>query len=192
MTRRKKVDIKAHILALLKEKQEINLQDVAQASGLSKTDEADRKAISRMFSTLTKLGLLKAKGAARARTYSQASIQVVAEDHFNGIKLSKNSEELLKYIGRPTQARKPVGYNQDFLRSYLPNETFYLDATLRSQLLKFGRVEEQVQPAGTFARNILDRLLIELSWNSSRLEGNTYSMLETKRLIELGESACED
>jgi Fic family protein len=31
--------------------------------------------------------------------------------------------------------------------------------------------------------------LIDLSWNSSRLEGNTYSLLETKRLIELGEAA---
>jgi Fic/DOC family len=33
------------------------------------------------------------------------------------------------------------------------------------------------------------RLLIDLSWNSSRLEGNTYSLLETERLLELGETA---
>jgi len=31
-------------------------------------------------------------------------------------------------------------------------------------------------------------LLIDLSWNSSRLEGNTYSLLETERLLELGET----
>jgi Fic family protein len=31
--------------------------------------------------------------------------------------------------------------------------------------------------------------LIDLSWNSSRLEGNTYSLLETERLLQLGESA---
>jgi len=31
--------------------------------------------------------------------------------------------------------------------------------------------------------------LIDLSWNSSRLEGNTYSLLETERLLELGEAA---
>lgn len=198
MSGKKKVDIKAHIFELLEQKNEINFQDVAQASGLSKTDEADRKAISRMFSTLTKLGLLEARGAARARTYvktpatapvAQQAAAVVVEDPFKGIKLSKNSEELLKYIAQPIQARKPVGYNQNFLRSYKPNETFYLDVVLRSQLLGVGRVEDQVQPAGTYARNILNRLLIELSWNSSRLEGNTYSILETKRLIELGESA---
>jgi hypothetical protein len=31
--------------------------------------------------------------------------------------------------------------------------------------------------------------LIDLAWNSSRLEGNTYSLLDTKRLIEFGEEA---
>jgi Fic family protein len=31
--------------------------------------------------------------------------------------------------------------------------------------------------------------LIDLSWNSSRLEGNTYSLLDTRRLIEFGQEA---
>ena len=45
------------------------------------------------------------------------------------------------------------------------------------------------QPAGTHARHILNRLSIDLSWNSSRPEGNTYSLLDTHRLIEVGEEA---
>lgn len=45
------------------------------------------------------------------------------------------------------------------------------------------------EPAGTYAHQILSRLLIELSWNSSRLEGNTYSLLDTRRLIEFGQEA---
>ncbi|MDE2562845.1 MAG: Fic family protein, partial [Sphingomonadales bacterium] len=35
----------------------------------------------------------------------------------------------------------------------------------------------------------LNRLLIDLSWNSSRLEGNTYSLLDTRRLIDFGQEA---
>jgi hypothetical protein len=35
---------------------------------------------------------------------------------------------------------------------------------------------------GTYIRHILDRLLIDLSWASSRLEGNTYSILETDEI----------
>ena len=44
-------------------------------------------------------------------------------------------------------------------------------------------------PAGTYARDILNRLLIDVSWNSSRLEGNTYSLLDTERLINYGRVA---
>lgn len=56
-------------------------------------------------------------------------------------------------------------------------------------MLAIGTVPIGSQPAGTYARKILDRLLIELSWNSSRLEGNTYSKLDTKRLIDFGKVA---
>ena len=43
--------------------------------------------------------------------------------------------------------------------------------------------------AGTYGRAILDRLLIDLSWASSHLEGNTYSRLDTWGLIEHGQAA---
>lgn len=46
------------------------------------------------------------------------------------------------------------------------------------------------QPSGTYARQILDRLLIDLSWASSRLEGNTYTRLDTERLIRFGQAAA--
>ena len=52
-----------------------------------------------------------------------------------------------------------------------------------------GQLVQTSEPAGTHARRILDRMLIDLSWNSSRLEGNTYSLLDTKRLFELGDPA---
>jgi hypothetical protein len=59
----------------------------------------------------------------------------------------------------------------------------------RAHLAAVGRPQIAGQPAGTYAKQILNRLLIDLAWNSSRLEGNTYSLLDTKRLIELGEEA---
>jgi hypothetical protein len=49
-----------------------------------------------------------------------------------------------------------------------------------------GKSPKEQQSAGTFVRQVFDRLLIDLSWNSSRLEGNTYSLLETERLLEHG------
>lgn len=105
------------------------------------------------------------------------------------IPVSKAGREIQKYLRQPPEARKPAGYNRDFLDAYRPNVTSYLSAKERAHLEEAGRQKISEQPAGTYAKHILNRLLIDLAWNSSRLEGNTYSLLDTKRLIELGEGA---
>jgi hypothetical protein len=112
-----------------------------------------------------------------------------AEDEA-AIALSPAAEEIRAHLRRPPEARQPVGYNRAFLDSYRPGESSYLSAQERARLAEAGqRHMNAQQPAGTYARQILNRLLIDLSWNSSRLEGNTYSLLDTRRLIEFGEEA---
>lgn len=106
------------------------------------------------------------------------------------VPVTKRGAEIQKYVRQPPAKRKPVGYNRDFLESYRPNVTAYLSAAERAHLRKIGDPAlAQAQPAGTYAKQILSRLLIDLSWNSSRLEGNTYSLIDTKRLIAFGEVA---
>nr|WP_320133474.1 Fic family protein [uncultured Holophaga sp.] len=92
-------------------------------------------------------------------------------------------------LAQPLSLRDPVSYRREFLDRYVPNETFYLPAETRQRLAVAGGPKEPDHPAGTYARQILQRLLIDLSWNSSRLEGNTYSLLDTEKLIEWGETA---
>ena len=103
--------------------------------------------------------------------------------------LSRAGAEIREYVRQPLAGRRPVGYDRTFLDSYRPNETFYLTQEEREHLQEVGRPVIGDQPAGTYARQILNRLLIDLSWNSSRLEGNTYSLLDTTRLLEIGEEA---
>ncbi|MFT5109748.1 MAG: hypothetical protein ACI9UA_005398 [Pseudoalteromonas tetraodonis] len=102
--------------------------------------------------------------------------------------LSVEAIEIRTEINRPLMERRPVAYNAEFLSSYIPNETCYLPAPLREDLAKLGKVGVSQLPAGTYLRKVMDRLLIDLSWNSSRLEGNTYSLLETQRLLDIGEA----
>jgi hypothetical protein len=105
------------------------------------------------------------------------------------IPLSEVGTAIRDYVRQAPEARKPVGYDRKFLDRYRPNVSFYLTPQDRAHLATVGRPQIAEQPAGTYAKLILSRLLIDLSWNSSRLEGNTYSLLDTKRLIELGEEA---
>ncbi len=105
------------------------------------------------------------------------------------IPLSEAGSAIRDYVRQAPEARKPVGYDRKFLDRYRPNVSFYLTEQDRTHLAAVGSPAIAEQPAGAYAKQILSRLLIDLSWNSSRLEGNTYSFLDTKRLIELGEEA---
>lgn len=105
------------------------------------------------------------------------------------LKPSAAGREVFDQVSRPLHERRRVGYVRAFLDAYRPNATFYLPDDARRELAAIGRVTDKVEPAGTYARHVLDRLLIELSFHSSRLEGNNYSLLETKQLIEAGRTA---
>ncbi|MCB1685451.1 MAG: Fic family protein [Pseudomonadales bacterium] len=105
------------------------------------------------------------------------------------VPISPEAAAIRQAVRLPIQQRRPVGYQRAFLDDYRPNETYYLSTATRRRLLELGRPSDGEHPAGTYARAIYSRLLIDLSWNSSRLEGNTYSLLETERLLELGETA---
>lgn len=197
MKRIKTAEIESLILKLLNTQPEVSIRSIAEAAGFSPDNETQRKAIQRALISLEESNAITPKGEGRSRVYVllatektkvSESEETGNNDYFAGITLSPESENLLKNVSQPITGRVPVGYNFDFLNLYKPNETFYLSSGQREKLLTLGRVETTERPAGTYARNILDRLLIDLSWNSSRLEGNTYSLLETKRLIELGET----
>ena len=185
--------LEAAILRLLSEAPEISVRSIVDVAGLSGKYDANRKAIRRALNSLEEQGLIVPAGAGRSRVYvlkkAAATVESVDNEPYKGIEISTESQSLLQYISKDINEREPIGYNQDFLRSYKPNKTYYLTAQQRGHLNKVGQIEAVVRPAGTYAKNILNRLLIDLSWNSSRLEGNTYSLLETKRLIELGETA---
>ena len=111
------------------------------------------------------------------------------DGQIDSIPLSSEAMAIRKAVCAPLSQRKPVGYNRAFLDAYTPNKTYYLPEKTRKHLAEAGRVYQDKLPAGTYAREIHNRLLIDLSWNSSRLEGNTYSLLETERLLELGAAA---
>lgn len=152
-----------------------------------------RRTLQRRLSQLVREGQLGKEGVGRATRYRLVKIPekpstLESNDHAH-IDVSKEGEAIRKAVRIPLQQRAPVGYDQSFLEQYHPNDTFYLSQSLREHLANTGKSSAEEMPAGTYARQILDRLLIDLSWNSSRLEGNTYSLLETERLLKLGKTA---
>jgi Fic family protein len=158
-----------------------------------------KRTLQRRLDHLVSEGRLEPVGEGRARRYVARHVpaepeglrlrQDAPEYRVSHEWLSREGRETRSLIQRPLAERMPVGYQGTFLDSYRPNETFYLPESLRRELEDLGQVGLSELPAGTYLRQVMDRLLIDLSWNSSRLEGNTYSLLETQRLLQLGENA---
>lgn len=193
----KSSDLESRILKILgQETQGQKLADLALALEMNPEDAAVKRSLQRNLKSLEIQKKIEPKGQARARVYFLANKSTVkpsststATSIFKEISLSNEGERLLKYISQPITKREPVGYNKNFLKNYVPNKSNFLSPEQQKNLMQLGQVEPSQKPAGTYARDIYQRLIIDLSWNSSRLEGNTYSLLETKRLIEFGEVA---
>jgi fido (protein-threonine AMPylation protein) len=91
----------------------------------------------------------------------------------------------------PIGTRIPVTYQRQFVDDYVPNQSSLLPPNLAQDLFSAGRSQGQ-QPASTYARKVLEPLLIDLSWHSSRLEGNRKSLLDTQALFAKGRSTSDD
>ena len=106
------------------------------------------------------------------------------------VQFSQSAKTAIEYVRQPIFKRRPVAYNPAWLASYEPNQTTYLRPDEAERLAQKGRRASIGEVAGTYARRIYNRLLIDLSHHSSRLEGNTYSLLDTERLVIEGQSAA--
>lgn len=145
-----------------------------------------RRTLQRRLAEWIQQGHLVAAGTQRSRRYRLSP----AQPSEARIPLSPEGQVIRDAISQPLHLRTPVAYQPALLEAYVPNHTHYLPDALRTQLHLMGRARVDARaPAGTFARDILNRLLIDLSWASSRLEGNTYTRLDTEQLIEHGQVA---
>lgn len=162
---------------------------VAEVATLANVSESTAL---RQLSRLVDDGEVIVEGRARATRYSLAVApplappgQVKDQPDAGDIPWSPAAIALLQKLAAPMTAREPVSYRRRLLDGYTPGVSSLLPNKLAAELLAEGRWPDQ-QPAGTYARKVLEQLLVELSWSSSRLEGNTYSLLDTERLFQQG------
>lgn len=112
-------------------------------------------------------------------------LMVVKDSTVNYVSQPTQAQRLLEYLNSPLTTREITGYDRSFVDDYIPNQTFLLPQELAQTLMDEGKMAGQ-QPAGTYARKVLEQLLIDLSWSSSQLEGNRYSLLATEELFKNG------
>lgn len=162
-----------------------SIEDIEEMADL----KVERRTLQRRLNKLVEQGIVVTSGKTKATLYHLVETLAQTKEEIKVIPLSEEGEEILGKVSRPVAVRHPVGYDRDFLLSYRPGVDSYLTNEDKRKLAELGKTARLDQPAGTYAKEILQRLLIDLSWNSSRLEGNTYSLLDTQQLISEGKTA---
>ncbi len=160
--------------------------------GLS--DPVPTRTLIRWLNELGANGALVASGVGKATRYHATAavrerasgVAEMPRRVYGGLPVSPTGARLRKQVRKPLLQRPRVTYDREWLAGYEPGKTWYLPLSLRSKLHQRGRTPDPERPAGTFARDIFERLLIDLAWASSRLEGSTYSRLDTQNLLRFG------
>lgn len=149
---------------------------LAKLTDLTTFYEVTERTLQRDLSELHKLKLLSRHGEGRSVTYG------VTDDGKFDLYCPK---EILEGVFSD-EARSPVLY--DFDRpAQLKNRSLF-SAEERAELGTYNRIFKQklkTAPADIIRRE-RERITIELSWKSSQMEGNTYTLLETESLLKDG------
>ncbi|MBB3332526.1 fido (protein-threonine AMPylation protein) [Halomonas campaniensis] len=171
----------------------LSLSDILAAQG---SDLAPRT-LRRWLKAWVEQGVLVSRGGQRNRQYRAISAgaeeggvgRTAAVSQAPPGPLSERARAALRRLDVPIFQRPASTYRDEWVEAYVPNQSFYLSESQRETLASSGSRFAGAMPAGTFARRIYNRLLVDLSYNSSRLEGNTYSLAETERLLLEGVAA---
>lgn len=128
--------------------------------------------VKRLLSIMARAGFVAPSGAGRSTTYTVA----VAGRLFLDL-------DAKQYCAMDPDDRYGLsGFNFDLLKE-MPSELF---THAELQLLK-GATQEckrrTKNVSETIAKKERERLMVELSWKSSKIEGNTYTLLDTERLL---------
>lgn len=170
-------------------------RDTVSSTDVTAETHGSSATVRRHLNTLCALGTLVRTGHARATRYAltgqpaaqqpAAPLSTSATASSTHPEWTQASLQLAQYLRVPLGARDPVTYQRGFVDDYAPNESALMPPALAEALYRTGRLAGQ-QPAATFARKVLEQLLVDLSWSSSRLEGNRYSLLATRELFARG------
>jgi len=96
-----------------------------------------------------------------------------------------------KYYETEIDDRKIIGgFNFELISEILPTASlFSIDEINKLDTLQKEFLKNTSELSEFEIKKELERLAIDLSWKSSQIEGNTYSLLETERLLKEKETA---
>lgn len=144
-------------------------------------DDSSYATVKRILNRLQGQNLVSTKGKGKATKYLLSPLYEVIKPI-----------DLEKYFENEIDQRViKEHFNLELLRDTLRhNSVFSEEELLLLQNTQNQYLQNIAQLSDAEFKNELERLAIDLSWKSSQIEGNTYSLLETERLLKEKETAA--
>ena len=159
------------IVSIFLEKGEMQSSDV-YSEIMRLGEETSLVTVKRALSEMVGEGILETSGTGRSTRYEVASIG----------RLFAAIDAMQYCLVEPDKRYGKNHYNFDILPS-LPHDIFTNEESekLHSATVEYEQRTHDAPPS--IQKKELERLIIELSWKSSKIEGNTYTLMDTEKLI---------
>ncbi len=144
----------------------------------------ERKSLATVKRTISKLiqgKLIISTGRGKATRYKLSPFYTLFEQI-----------EVDKYYEKEVDERKiNEKFNFSLIAEILPNIKLFSNTEIEKLTSLQNEYTDNISELSEFEyKKELERLSIDLSWKSSQIEGNTYSLLETERLLKEKETAA--
>jgi hypothetical protein len=134
--------------------------------------------VKRELTEMNKTGLISLIGAGRSTSYTITTLGRIVADI-----------DAAKYVEvEPDKRYGQDRYNFNLLSEF-PSDVFSVEEKMNLVEATKEHHDMLKNTSSVILEKELQRLVIELSWKSSRIEGNTYSLLDTEKLILKDEEA---
>jgi hypothetical protein len=168
---------RSQILALFSRHDQLSVKDILGHF----QNEVSRATLKRLLADWVAQGFLEAHGAGRSQTYRLTPKYTLLnpihlETYFAREIDDRNSQSSFNF-----QLIEQIAALDSLFTSAETEDLKALHATFQQKFARLSSYQQQRE---------MERLAIDLSWKSSQIEGNTYSLLETERLLKDRETAA--
>jgi len=166
---------KYSIIAFIRDNKDAQSSSDVHTFLLSQKEDISLITVKRELSLLEEEGIIKTVGAGRSTAYKIT---------LRGRVLS--SVDLSSYISKEPDKRGGMkNFNFDLFKSLTFNPFTKEEMDILDEATRVYK-ERGKDQSSVIHEKELERFVIELSWKSSRIEGNTYTLLDTEHLIREG------
>ena len=170
------MDVKNSILTYLKNNPGSSSKEIFEGTGRQKS----LATVKRVLSKLIRENLIVSTGKGKSTRYTLSP----------GYKLFE-PVDIEKYYEKEIDEREiQENFNFSLIRDILPGTNLFTDEEIkRLNELQTSFTKNVSELSESAFKKELERLAIDLTWKSSQIEGNTYSLLETEKLLKEKETA---